>query len=234
MALAARSLFDRRFPLGLVAPPRQARLVTHALIVHRADVVRAGVSALLTSGASYDVTDAASVFEGLRLASASHPQVILFDFAPGEGAEACRLLAALWPRPKLIALVSRSQSVSARECLDAGADAAIAIDTVSRESFLVAIQRAVDGTGPVAAGFRSAGAFSSVISVDDGPLGVLTPREREMLYLIGEGLSNKEIADALVLSIKTVETHRSNLSRKLNVRPRAGLMRLAMTSGGLA
>ncbi len=55
-----------------------------------------------------------------------------------------------------------------------------------------------------------------------------------MLYLIGEGLSNKEIADALVLSIKTVESHRSNLSRKLNVRPRAGLMRLAMTSGGLA
>ena len=63
MALAARALFDRRFPLALVAPPRQARSVTHVLIVHRADIVRAGVSALLASGASYDVTDAASVFE---------------------------------------------------------------------------------------------------------------------------------------------------------------------------
>ena len=49
-----------------------------------------------------------------------------------------------------------------------------------------------------------------------------------MLFLIGEGLSNKEIADSLVLSVKTVETHRANLSRKLNVRSRAGLMRLAM------
>lgn len=233
MALATRSLFDRRFAPAVVAPPRQARPVTHALIVHRADIVRAGVSALLASGAVYDVTDATSVFEGLRLSAAFHPQVILFDFAPGEGAEACRLLAAMWPRPKLIALVSRSRAVSARECLEAGADAAIAIDTVSRESFLVAIQRALDGTGPVAAGFRPAAELPGAMAVDDGPLGVLTPREREMLYLIGEGLSNKEIADALVLSIKTVETHRANLSRKLNVRPRAGLMRLAM-SGGLA
>jgi two-component system response regulator NreC len=54
-----------------------------------------------------------------------------------------------------------------------------------------------------------------------------------MLYLIGQGLSNREIAESLVLSIKTVEAHRANLSRKLNVRSRAGLMRLALT-GSLA
>ena len=234
MVLAARTLFDRRFPLRIVAPPRPARSATQALIVHRADIVRAGVSALLASGASYQVTDSASVFEALRLCADLHPQVILFDFASGEGAEACRLLSAMWPRPKLVALVSRSRTVSARECLDAGADAAIAIDNVSRESFLIALDRTLDGTGPVVAGFRPAAELSAAISVDDGPLGVLTPREREILYLIGEGISNKEIADALVLSIKTVETHRSNLSRKLNVRPRAGLMRLAMSSGGLA
>ena len=233
MALAVHTMFDRRHSLAAVAaPPRQPRAVTHALIVHRAAVVRAGVSALLSSGAPYDVADADSIFEGLRLSVAFHPQVILFDFAPGDGAEACRLLAGMWPRPRLIALVSRAQSVSPRECLDAGADAAIAIDTVSRESFLVAIQRALDGTGPVAAGFQSAPELPASVAVNDGPLASLTPREREILYLIGEGLSNIEIANALVLSIKTVEAHRANLSRKLNVRPRAGLMRLAM-SGGL-
>jgi len=232
MALASHSSFDRRRFLAVATPPRQAQ-VTHALIVHRADIVRAGVSALLTSGAPFDVADAPSVFEGLRLSAAFHPQVILFDFAPGEGAEACRLLAGLWPRPKLVALVSRQQATSPRECLDAGADAAIAIDTVSRESFLVAIQRTLDGSGPVAAGFRSAAEIPAAMAVDEGPLDVLTPREREILYLIGEGRSNKEIAEALVLSIKTVEAHRGNLSRKLNVRPRAGLMRLAM-SGSLA
>jgi DNA-binding NarL/FixJ family response regulator len=69
--------------------------------------------------------------------------------------------------------------------------------------------------------------------VDEGPVSLLTPREREMLYLIGQGLSNREIAETLVLSVKTVEAHRANLSRKLNVRSRAGLMRLALT-GSLA
>jgi DNA-binding CsgD family transcriptional regulator len=63
---------------------------------------------------------------------------------------------------------------------------------------------------------------------DESPTALLTPREREMLFLIGEGLSNREIADSLLISVKTVETHRANLSRKLKVRSRAGLMRLGM------
>jgi len=49
-----------------------------------------------------------------------------------------------------------------------------------------------------------------------------------MLFLIGEGLSNRDIAEVLGLSVKTVEAHRGNLSRKLNIRSRSGLMRLAM------
>lgn len=233
MALAAYASFDRRRLLAVTPPPRQPRPVTQALIVHRAEIVRAGVSSLLSSAAPFDVADAGSVFEAIRLSSTFHPHVVLFDFAPGEGAEACRLLAGLWPRPKLVALVTRSQAVSAHECLDAGADAAIAVDTVSRETFLAAIQRTLNGGGPVAAGFRPEVALPVDAAIDSGPLALLTPREREILFLIGEGRSNKEIASALVLSIKTVEAHRSNLSRKLNVRPRAGLMRLAM-AGGLA
>jgi DNA-binding NarL/FixJ family response regulator len=231
MTLATHTSFDRRRLLAVTPPPRQPRLVTQALIVHRAEIVRAGLSSLLSSAAPFDVTDTASVFEAIRLSSTFHPHVVLFDFAPGEGAEVCRLLAGLWPRPKLIALVGRSQSVSARECLDSGADAAIAIDTVSRETFLVAIQRALDGSGPVVAGFRPEADVPVDASIDSGRLAVLTPREREILFLIGDGRSNKEIAGALVLSIKTIEAHRANLSRKLNVRPRAGLMRLAMVGG---
>jgi DNA-binding CsgD family transcriptional regulator len=69
-------------------------------------------------------------------------------------------------------------------------------------------------------------------AVDQGLTAGLTRREREMLFLIGEGLSNKEIAESLVLSVKTVEAHRANLSRKLNVRSRSGLMRLALGGSG--
>ncbi|HEX8941082.1 MAG TPA: response regulator transcription factor [Candidatus Limnocylindrales bacterium] len=236
MTLATYPLQRRRQSLAVATPPRPTRAATQALIVHRADVVRAGVSALLTSGSACEVSSAASVYEAFRVAAALHPTVVLFDYGAAEGPEACRLLAGLWPRPRLIALVGRGQPVTARDCLAAGADAAIAIDNVSREAFLVAVRRATDGLGPVAAGFgpdssegRAPGRDAAAAEDETGPLALLTPREREMLYLIGEGLSNREIADSLVLSVKTVEAHRANLSRKLNIRSRAGLMRLALT-----
>jgi DNA-binding NarL/FixJ family response regulator len=220
---------------------RGPRTVAHALVVHHADVVRAGVSALLTGGSLCEVSNAASVFEAFRIAAHGHPQLVLFDYTQGEGAESTRLLAGVWPHPRLIALVGRGVAVNPADCLASGADAVIAIDNVSRETFLAVVQRTLDGSTPVVAGFGSAAAgvqasagavtTGATDTLDDDPTAILTRREREMLFLIGEGLSNKEIAEALVLSVKTIEAHRANLSRKLNVRSRAGLMRLAKTSG---
>jgi DNA-binding NarL/FixJ family response regulator len=142
-------------------------------------------------------------------------------------------LAALWPKPRLVALVTRGREVSPRDCLRVGADAAMLIDHVNRDTFLTLIRRVMDGLGPIVAGFPTVGEHLEAALVDEGPVSLLTPREREMLFLIGQGLSNREIAESLVLSVKTVEAHRANLSRKLNVRSRAGLMRLALT-GSLA
>jgi DNA-binding NarL/FixJ family response regulator len=207
--------------------------VTHALIVHQAEIVRLGVSTMLASGSACEVASAASVYEAFRLASDVHPQLVLFDFTPTEGPEVCRLLAALWPKPRLIALVTRGREVAPGDCLGVGADAALLIDNVNRDTVLMLVRRVMDGLGPIVAGFPTAGEHLEAAFVDEGPVSLLTPREREMLYLIGQGLSNREIAESLVLSVKTVEAHRANLSRKLNVRSRAGLMRLALT-GSLA
>jgi len=207
--------------------------VTHVLIVHQAEIVRLGLTTMLTSGSACEVASAASVYEAFRLASDVHPQLVLFDFTPSEGPEVCRLLAALWPRPRLIALASRGREVSPNDCLAIGADAAILMDNVNRDTFLVVVRRVMDGMGPIVAGFPTVSDNGGAALVDEGPVSLLTPREREMLYLIGQGLSNREIAESLVLSVKTVEAHRANLSRKLNVRSRAGLMRLALT-GSLA
>jgi DNA-binding NarL/FixJ family response regulator len=129
--------------------------------------------------------------------------------------------------------VTRGREVSPNDCLSVGADAAMLMDNVNRDTFLVVIRRVMDGLGPIVAGFPSVNERLDAALVDEGPVSLLTPREREMLYLIGQGLSNREIAESLVLSVKTVEAHRANLSRKLNVRSRAGLMRLALT-GSLA
>jgi DNA-binding NarL/FixJ family response regulator len=207
--------------------------VTHALIIHQAEIVRLGVSTMLASGSACEVASAASVYEAFRLASDVHPQLVLFDFTPSEGPEVCRLLSALWPKPRLIALVTRGREAAPGDCLRLGADAAMLMDNVNRDTFLMVVRRVMDGLGPIVAGFPTAGEHLEASRVDEGPVSLLTPREREMLFLIGQGLSNREIAESLVLSVKTVEAHRANLSRKLNVRSRAGLMRLALT-GSLA
>jgi DNA-binding NarL/FixJ family response regulator len=210
------------------ADPLRRRLPVRALVVHQADVVRAGVSTLLTTAGLCETAHVASSFEAYRVAGATRPDVVLYDFRQGEGPEATRLLASLWPRPRLVALVANGSQISAEACLRAGADAAIAIENVSSGQFLAAVEHALDGRGPSIAGFPRSGPHTLDHDADESPTAMLTPREREMLFLIGEGLSNKEIADSLVLSVKTIETHRANLSRKLNVRSRSGLMRLAM------
>jgi DNA-binding NarL/FixJ family response regulator len=233
MSIASYPVQDRRGGRQSAPPPRPTRAVTHALIIHQAEIVRLGVSTMLASGSACEVASAASVYEAFRLASDVHPQLVLFDFTPTEGPEVARLLAALWPKPRLIALVTRGREVAPDDCLRGGADAAMLIDNVNRETFLMLIRRVMDGMGPIVAGFPTVGENLTAALVDEGPVSLLTPREREMLYLIGQGLSNREIAESLVLSVKTVEAHRANLSRKLNVRSRAGLMRLALT-GSLA
>jgi DNA-binding NarL/FixJ family response regulator len=234
MSIVTYPAFDRRASgRSAAAPPRPARAVTHALVIHQAEIVRLGVATMLASGSACEVASAASVYEAFHLASDVHPQLVLFDFTPTEGPEVCRLLAALWPKPRLVALATRGREVSPNDCLSVGADAAMLMDNVNRDTFLVVIRRVMDGMGPIVAGFPSINEPMEAVTVDEGPVSVLTPREREMLYLIGQGLSNREIAESLVLSVKTVEAHRANLSRKLNVRSRAGLMRLAMT-GSLA
>ena len=228
MALAA--LAPRRpAPSPLVARADLARRQgpARALVVHQAEVVRTGLSTLLTAAGLCETVHVASAFEAFRVAGVTRPDAVLFDFRPGEGPEATRLLASVWPRPRLVALVSGSQ-ITPDACIRAGADAAIAIENVSGAQLLATVEHALEGRGPAVAGCPRTGPRPVDQDLDDSPTAILTPREREMLFLIGEGLSNREIAESLVLSVKTVETHRANLSRKLNVRSRAGLMRLAM------
>ena len=158
MSIASYPVQDRRGSgRPASAPPRPARAVTHALIIHQAEIVRLGVSTMLTSGSACEVSSAASVYEAFRLASDVHPQLALFDFTPTEGPEVCRLLAALWPKPRLIALVTRGREVSPNDCLSVGADAAMLMDNVNRETFLAVVRRVMEGIGPIVAGFPSVG-----------------------------------------------------------------------------
>ena len=88
--------------------------------------------------------------------------------------------------------------------------------------------RVLDGQGPLVAGFPTPGERIEAALVDEGPVSLLTPREREMLFLIGQGLSNREIAESLVLSIKTVEAHREHIKKKLRLTNTTELVRHAI------
>jgi len=227
MTLATRPIAQpRSFPIA--SPLRPQRQLAHVIVVHPIAVIRAGLSAVLSAGQVGQVSSSPSTFDALRLAVTHPPQIVLFDFAIGSGPEAGRLYAGLWPRPALIALVGPGSATSSAECFHAGVDAAIALEGATQDSILDCVRHVIEGKGPVASGFRAEAAGPGTMMVDDQPTSGLTPREREMLFLIGEGLSNRDIAEVLGLSVKTVEAHRGNLSRKLNIRSRSGLMRLAM------
>ena len=205
---------------------------TRILVVHGSELVRTGLVELLRAEHICDIpAGIATVHDAFRLAEAMPPTVILYDFNGWGGAEATRLLASISPRPLLVALVT-SPDVRPADPIEAGADGVVSMDGAGRESFLAAVRSVLAGNSGVIAGFPGASrtATSTPIDAAHG----LTGRERELLYLIGEGLTNREVAELLTLSVKTVETHRANLSRKLGLRSRAGLIRLAVGAGSPA
>ena len=193
MTLAPQFATGARTPFGR---PSRVPSMGRAMIVHRSDIVSAGIAAILGAGGGDGVTVVPSVYEAFRVARSNPPRAILYEYDVREGTESTSLLGGIAPRPALVALVSSGESLSPGECLAAGADAVIAIDNVSREIFHGAVRSAMTGTPSIVVGFP-AGATSDgkgpAVSTEIADL--LTPREREMLYLIGEGLSNREIAE---------------------------------------
>ncbi len=227
MSLLVPQPIHARRPLAFTSPSRPQRLL-HAIVAHPVAVIRAGLGVLLNDQAFGQVNGAASTFDALRIAAIHHPDVVLFDFSMGGGPAAGRLFAGLWPRPVLVGLVGPGSTIGAQHCLEAGLDGAIALEGATGESILDALRVAMEGRGPVVSGFGPGTLGRHAIVIDDHATAALTRREREMLLLIGEGLSNREIAGVLGISVKTVEAHRGNVSRKLNIRSRSGLMRVAI------
>ena len=136
-ASAARTVYGR---------PTRVPVMGRAMVVHRSDIVSAGIAAILGGAGGMDaVSVVPSVYEAFRVARSNPPRVILYEFDAREGNESTSLLAGIAPRPALVALVSSGETLSPGECLAAGADAVIAIDNVSRETFHGAVRSAITG-----------------------------------------------------------------------------------------
>lgn len=199
---------------------------TRILIVDDHEVVREGLRALLSKREGFDVVGQAGTMEqAISEAARSQPDVIVMDvrLPDGSGIEACREIREVRPETKVIMLTSYADDDAVFASILAGAAGYVlkqtrgaaladAIASVARGESL--LDAAV--TQKVMERVRSASQRKA-----DDPLDALTEQEHKILALIAEGKTNKEIADEVYLSDKTVKNYVSNILSKLNLRRRS-------------
>jgi two-component system response regulator NreC len=200
-------------------------------------VVRSGLRMLLEAQPDIEiVAEAESGRQAVDLVRAKRPDVVLMDIQMPDvnGIEATKRIKELAPGTAVLALTMHEDDQYFFEMLHAGAsgyvpkraapdDLVKAIRTVARGEIFLYPSLA---TRLVQDYLKRADSGEQPLVYDD-----LTPREREVLVLIAEGLTNAEIADRLVISVKTVDRHRENIMRKLNMHNRIDLVKYAIRTG---
>ncbi len=195
-------------------------------------IVRQGLKLILSSHADLQVIgEAANGREVLELAEKLKPDVVLMDVAMPElnGIEATRRLHQISPRTKVLVLSMHKEAVYVREILKAGARGYILKDAIDTE-LISAIQSVARGDGYVSPAI-SGTLLSDYRQNVTNPLDLLSSREREVLQLIAEGKTNKEVATRLNLSVYTVDSHRGKIMEKLNLHSTGELVRFAVKQG---
>jgi len=187
---------------------------------------------ILSAQADFQIVgEAANGREVLELAEKLQPDVVIMDVTMPElnGIEATRRLTGVAPRARVLALSMHKDAVYVREILRAGARGYLLKD--SADADLIAAVRAVaKGEAWLTPAVSDAVLTDYRHHVTD-PLDLLTTREREVLQMIAEGKTNKEIATTLNLSVYTVEAHRGRVMEKLNLHSAGELVRFALRSG---
>ncbi|MGI8744104.1 MAG: response regulator [Bryobacteraceae bacterium] len=195
-------------------------------------MVRKGFRLILEAQSDMSIVgEAGNGREAVELAESLHPDVIVMDVSMPElnGIEATRRLAASSPRTRVLALSMHKDSVYVREILRAGARGYLLKDSIDSE--LVSAVRAVaKGDGYLAPAVSDAVLTDYRRHVTD-PLDLLSSREREVLQMIAEGKTNKEVASALNLSVYTIDAHRGKIMEKLNLHSTGELVRFAVRNG---
>jgi DNA-binding NarL/FixJ family response regulator len=195
-------------------------------------VVRQGFRRILEAQTDMEIIgEAGNGREAVELAGRLTPDLVVMDVAMPElnGIEATRRMKEESPRTRVLALSMHKDAVYVREILRAGAQGYLLKDAIDAD--LVAAVRAVAGGD----GYLSPGVANAVLTdyrqhVTD-PIDLLSSREREVLQLIAEGKTNKEIATLLHLSVYTVDAHRGRIMEKLNLHSTGELVRFAVRKG---
>jgi two-component system response regulator NreC len=207
------------------------------LVVDDHAVVRSGLKMLLSGHGEMEIAgEAGSAAEALAETERLHPNVILMDIGLPDktGIEATRAIKAKFPDVNIVALTIHEDEEYFFQMLDAGASGYVP-KRAAPEELITAIKAAAAGEVylyPSLAKLLVQDYFNVERSAEENAsLDGLTEREREVLTHLAEGASNREIASALVISPKTVERHRENIMRKLNLHSRSELVRYAIRKG---
>lgn len=199
------------------------------LVIDDHTLIRAGITALLERMEQVEVVgEAGDGNEAMRLIEELTPNVILLDLQmPGlSGFEVLDQTAARFPAIKIIVLSVHEAEEYAQRALRAGAAGYLPKSAASTE-LERAIDQVVRGEQYLPTTLPRTASIESGSSPETAQL-ELTPRQREVLTLIAEGYSTKNIARALGISVKTVETHRAQLMDRLNIHDVASLVRYAI------
>jgi DNA-binding NarL/FixJ family response regulator len=210
--------------------------VLRILIADDHEVARKGIRSILESHDGWEVCcEARDGREAVELASQSKPDVLLLDIGMPNlnGLDAARQILAVAPDARILILTIHDSEQVVREVLSAGARGFLLKSDAGRD--LVAAVEALQNrrtffTSKVAQ-MMLEGYLRPYEERDNSEQHVLTPREREVIQLVAEGKTTKEIATALSLSVKTAETHRTNLMRKLDLHSIADLTLYAVRNG---
>lgn len=211
---------------------------TRVLLADDHKIFRDGLRTLIEKEGMEVVGEAENGRMAIKLAEKLIPAVVVMDVSMPDmnGIEATRKIIAAVPNVRVIGLSMHSDRRFVLGMLEAGASGYLLKDCAFEE-LASAISQVSTGNAylsPKIADVVVKGYLNKM--TDDSPSGgaVLTSREREILQLIAEGLTAKEVAAHVFLSIKTVETHRRNIMQKLNMRSTADLTKYAIREGLVA
>jgi DNA-binding NarL/FixJ family response regulator len=208
------------------------------------DILRQGLKLLLAAQPDIEVVgEARTGKEAIEQAQELQPDIIVMDIsmADMDGMEACQHIRVQHPNIQVLMLTMHESEEYFLQSLRMGA-AGYIVKKAAPADLCMAVRTTAHGGAFLYPGLARAliraylapqapASSSQLSSTLNTPLDVLTPREREVLILVAEGRTNQEIANKLIISIKTVQAHRANMMEKLDLQDITQLVRFAIAHG---
>jgi DNA-binding NarL/FixJ family response regulator len=196
-------------------------------------IFRRGLRSMLEKAGFNVVGEGTDGMEAVSLAEKLHPDIVILDFSMPRlnGLDAAKEIRRASPRSKVILLTGHREEQYVLAAINAGIKGYV-LKSEASTALEEAIQEVTRGNAYLSPGIARFAVDSCVGKfVDGGPVEVLTPRELQVLRLIAEGNTTREIAAELALTVKTAESYRTTLMGKLDIHETASLVRYAVRRG---